>query len=261
VSGWDLAALGVVLAGASLYLVGAAHLRPRRGAAIACGVGWLALVVAFVPPLGPMADLLFAAHMGQHELLILVAPPLLVLGRPLLVMLWALPRRLRLTVGAVARRRGVAAVWRRLTGPVCVLVLHAVALWGWHLPAAFEAALADEALHAFQHLTFFVTAALFWWALVHGRFGRIGYGAGVLFVFATAMHSGALGALLTIAPRPLYGTHAARAAAAGVAPLTDQQLAGLLMWVPAGVVLLFAALGLFLAWLGQAERRGVAPAK
>ena len=256
-SAWDVAAIGVVLAGASLYVVGLARL-PRRsatGPAIACCIGWLVLVAAFAPPLGTLADLLFAAHMGQHELLILVAPALLVVGRPLLVALWAFPRHLRLSIATVARRPTVAAAWRRSTAPVVVLLLHGIVLWVWHLPVAFEAALAHEALHAFQHLTFFATAALFWWALVHGRFGRLGYGAGVLFVFATAIHSGALGALLTMAPRPLYPTHAARAAAAGSAPLQDQQLAGLLMWVPASVVLLLAALGLFVAWLGQVERR------
>jgi putative membrane protein len=258
-SAWDVAALSVVLAGASLYAVGLARLPSRRwatSAAVACSLGWLALVAAFAPPLGPHADLLFAAHMGQHELLILVAPALLVVGRPLLVALWALPRRLRVAIAAMARRPAVAAAWRRVTAPLVVLLLHGIALWVWHLPVAFEAALADEALHAFQHLTFFATAALFWWALVRGRFGRLGYGAGVLFVFATALHSGALGALLTMAPRPLYATHAARAAAAGTAPLADQQLAGLLMWVPASVVFLLAALGLFVAWLGQVERRG-----
>jgi putative membrane protein len=100
-----------------------------------------------------------------------------------------------------------------------------------------------------------VTAALFWWALLHGRYGRAGYGVGVFYVFATAIHTGALGALLTFAPRVLYPLYAARAAHMHVDALEDQQLGGLLMWVPFGVVLVVAGLAMFLAWLGESERR------
>ena len=263
-SGWDLAALAGAGALAIAYAVGVARLwrraGPRRGirgwAAAAAAAGWAALLVALGKPLAPLADLLFAAHMGQHELLMLVAAPLLVLGQPLLGALWALPAGARKGVGALLRRPAPRRAWHALTHPAAVLGVQAAVLWGWHLQRPFEAALAHEGLHAVQHATFFGAAALFWWALVHGRFGRLGYGVGVLVVFVTAAHSGALGALLTVAPAPWYPTHAARAAAHGVAPVADQQLAGLLMWVPASVVLLAAALALCGAWLGEAARRG-----
>lgn len=260
---WDVAAMAATVALGVAYAAGLYRLWRRGGlgagvrpwAAGAALLGWLALAAAVGPPLAGLSDLLFAAHMGQHELLMLVAAPLLVLGRSLLVASFALPRAARLRVGRWVRRRPVRHAWRRLTAPVAVLLVQAAVLWGWHVPRAFEAALADDALHAFQHLTFFATAALFWWALVHGRFGRMGYGAGVLVVFATAMHSGVLGALLTFAAHPWYPTHAARAAAHEVAPLADQQLAGLLMWIPAGVLLTAAGLALFAAWLGELARR------
>jgi cytochrome c oxidase assembly factor CtaG len=262
-SGWDQAALVGALALAGGYVLGLARLWGRAGAgagiarwaAAASGLGWLALLLALSPPLAPFADLLFAAHMGQHELLMLVAAPLLVIGRPLLVLLWALPAAARERVAAPVRATVVQRAWRRLTRPLSVLLLQAAVLWGWHLRAPFEAALRHEGLHAVQHLTFFAAAALFWWSLVHGRFGRLGYGAGVLVVFATAMHSGLLGALLTVADVPWYPTHAARAVAHGASPAADQQLAGLLMWVPAGVLLTVAGLALFAAWLGQLGRR------
>jgi mono/diheme cytochrome c family protein len=106
-----------------------------------------------------------------------------------------------------------------------------------------------------MHVCFLLTACLFWWALIHGRYGRLGYGAAVLFVFATAVHSGALGALMTFAPRAWYPLYAHRSAAAGHDPLQDQQLAGLIMWIPFGVVFLVLALALFAAWLGESERR------
>jgi putative membrane protein len=90
---------------------------------------------------------------------------------------------------------------------------------------------------------------------MHGRYGRLGYGVGVLYVFATAMHSQILGALLTFAAHGWYPTHASRTAAAHIDPIADQQLAGIVMWIPFGVVFLVIGLALFAAWLGEAERR------
>lgn len=154
---------------------------------------------------------------------------------------------------------GGGGVRRRfLTGSLAVWVIHGLALWVWHIPRLYEAALASEAVHAVQHLSFFVTAALFWWALVYGRYGRVGYGVGVFYVFTTALHSSILGALLTLAPRlwyPVYGERAAGWGGGSRDALEDQQLASLLMWVPTGVIFIVLGLALFAAWLGESERR------
>ena len=99
------------------------------------------------------------------------------------------------------------------------------------------------------------TAALFWWGMVHGRYGRAGYGVGVLYVFLTALHSTVLGALLTVAPNPWYGAYARATHGPHTDALGDQQLAGLIMWVPSGVIFIVVGLALFAAWLGEAERR------
>ncbi len=215
-----------------------------------------AIAVALLSRLDALADVLFSAHMGQHEILMLVAAPLLVMGKPWLTAAWALPERRRASLLAVSKRRTVRGPFRVLTGPLTILILHAVALWIWHVPGLFEHALRNENVHAFQHFCFFATAALFWWTLVNGRYGRAGYGAAVVFVFLTGLHSGVLGALITVAGRLWYPLHGARSAAAGVDPLRDQQLAGLLMWIPAGVLLMVLGLALLAAWLGEAERRG-----
>ena len=205
-------------------------------------------------PVGPhsRSEILFSAHMAQHEILILVSAPLMVLGRPMLVVLWALPPSQRSWVGRRMRHQVLLAMWSAITGPLVVLLLHAVVLWVWHVPALFEAALADETVHVLQHLSFFVTAVLFWWALIHGRYGRAGYGVGVAYVFATAMHTQILGALLAFGTRVWYPTHAART---GAGALEDQQLAGIVMWVPFGVIFVVISLALFAAWLGEIERR------
>jgi hypothetical protein len=93
-----------------------------------------------------------------------------------------------------------------------------------------------------MHVCFLFSAALFWWALVHGRYGRLGYGMGVLYAFTTGLHTTALGALMTIAPSPWYAVYRLRSPGFGVDPLADQQLAGLLMWVPFCAVFMIVAL-------------------
>jgi putative membrane protein len=260
---WDLCIGTCLTAGALAYGVGAARLwrqaGARRGArplaVAAYGASLLSLWIALLSPLDTLSDVLFSAHMGQHEILMLISAPLLVIGRPLAVMVWALPSGGRRRVISLVDEPAFRRAWHRATNPVVVLLLHGAALWIWHIPGFFEDALAHESVHAVQHLSFFLTSALFWWALIHGRYGRVGYGAAVLFVFATAMHSGLLGAMLTFAGRLWYPTHEARTRAAGIDPLEDQQLAGLLMWVPAGLLMTVLALALLSAWLGEGERR------
>lgn len=154
--------------------------------AAAFAAAWVTLLVALVSPLDRLSDRFFSVHMTQHELLMLVAAPLLVLGRPLVVAPWVLPERQRLGLRGWQHRWPLRA-WRWLTRPTVVLVLHGVVVWVWHLPVLFEAALHSEAVHAVQHVGFFWTAAPFWWALAHGRYGRLGYGVAVLFVSATAV--------------------------------------------------------------------------
>jgi putative membrane protein len=223
--------------------------------AFAFAGGIATLVIALLSPLDALSDVLFSAHMGQHELLMLVAAPLLVMGKPWLTAAWALPARWRSAVLPLGQAPVLRQPFRAVTAPVAILVLHALALWIWHIPGLFEGAMKNESVHALQHACFFITAALFWWALVQGRYGRGGYGAGLLFVFITGMHSGILGALITFGRRLWYPLYDQRARAAGLDPLRDQQLAGLLMWIPAGVILLVLGLALMAAWLGEAERR------
>lgn len=227
---------------------GGAGISHRQAAAFA--VGWLTLAVALVSPLDALSDELLSAHMVQHELLMIVAAPLLALSAPLVAIMWALPRNMR---GANIPRALQVMNW--VATPAFVFLLHALALWVWHLPSLYDAALEHEPVHIAQHVCFLGSACLFWWGMLHGRYGRLGYGAAVIYIFATAMHSGVLGALLTMAPYPWYRDYLATTTAWGYTPLEDQQVAGLIMWVPASVVFLVAGLGFLAAWLRESERR------
>ncbi|MDQ1591121.1 MAG: putative rane protein [Pyrinomonadaceae bacterium] len=226
----------------------------RRWEAWAFAGGWFALFVALVSPLHPWGEVLFSAHMTQHEVLMLVAAPLLVLGRPLLPMLWALPLKWRQRAGGVGRRKWFQSGWRALTNPLAAWAIHTAALWVWHVPALFQATLKSDLVHTLQHVSFLGSALLFWWALVHGRRGLMGYGAAALYMFTTSVHSGVLGALITFARNAWYPAYASSTGSWGLTPLEDQQLGGLIMWIPAGLVYIVAGLALVVGWMRESER-------
>jgi putative membrane protein len=231
--------------------VGRGILRFQAAAFVAAA---LALIAALSSPMDEWSEQYLAAHMVQHELLMVVAAPLFAISAAGMAMLWAFPASIRQQTMTILRRPAMLAIWAGLTAPVTVFLLHALALWIWHLPALYDAALEHEGIHVVQHLSFFGTAALFWWSLAEGRYGRAGYGIAVIYVFATAIHAGVLGALLTVSPHVWYAPYI-HDHPSGLTPLEDQQLAGLLMWIPAGILTAAGGLALFAAWLGESERR------
>jgi putative membrane protein len=238
-----------------LYRVAGAGRRALMYRTLAYDAGILVCALALLSPLDHASDVLFSAHMAQHELLMVVAAPLLVLGKPVIPMIWALPQSWRTPVASAVQDGAIGRAWSHLTGPLTATTLHAIALWIWHIPFLYEATLRNDYIHGFEHFCFFITAALFWWALIHGRYGRIGYGVAVFYVFLTSMHSGALAALMTFSSRVWYPYYQRAGLQWGIDPVQDQQLAGLIMWVPAGLVLVVLGLALFAMWLGEAEKR------
>lgn len=260
VSAWDAAALAALCLAGMLYALGSWRLARRRATSrsierFCFWLGWAVIVSAIAPPMDGAAAQTFSMHMAQHELLMLIGAPLMIVGRPIVPWLWALPRRGRALAGAGLQRGPISGAWRVATTPVVAWVVHGLVIWVWHAPALYEAAVRSEAIHAFQHVTFVGTAALFWWGLVYGRYGRAAYGASVLYVFTTMVHTGVLGAAFALSTSPFYGVYEERAAGAGLDAVLDQQLAGLYMWIPAGVVLMVCGLALLVAWLSEAERR------
>jgi putative membrane protein len=247
----DVFAASALAASGLLYAIGlwrmaAARATPPRLEIISSIAGWITLTIALLSPIATLSEWLFSVHMTQHELLMLVAAPLLAIGRALVPVLFALPKRWRSQIAP-------AATLRLASSPTFVFLLHAIALWVWHLPVLYEAAVLDDRIHLVQHVCFAGTAALFWWGLIRGRYGRLGYGAAFLYIFATAVHSGGLGALLAFSNRAWYALYVQRAQ--GGDALSDQQLGGLIMWVPAGIVMMLFGLAMFAAWLGESERR------
>ena len=225
--------------------------RPWRAAAFVAG--WLALVAALVSPLHALGEALFSAHMAQHELLMTIAAPLLVLGRPLVPALFALPPGARRGASGWTQRPWFRAAWTRITQPGTAWLLHAIAIWGWHLPRLYDATLQNDFVHTLQHVSFLGTALLFWWTVLHPSWS--GRGAAMISLFTTMLHTGALGAILTVSSATWYPAYAATTRPWGLTPLEDQQLGGLIMWIPGGAAYLIAALALLGNSLRQSERR------
>lgn len=216
----------------------------RPWQAVCFGLGIALLALALLGPLESLSGRSFAAHMSQHMVLIALAPPLLLLGVPATALGRFAPPFLLVLRTPLAR-------------PAVAFALHAIVVWAWHAPAAFQAALVADVVHALEHTTLFASALLFWWCLLHaGRQEASGHGVAALLALATLIHTGMLGALLTFAPQPLYAIYADASPVFGLSALEDQQLAGLLMWVPGGFVYLCAGLWQVAQWLRRATRSG-----
>ncbi|MBW8908958.1 MAG: cytochrome c oxidase assembly protein [Mesorhizobium sp.] len=264
-AGWTLA-LPITLplaATVSLYIAGAIRLWRRSGRgrsllsrqALLFIAGWAVLAFALVSPLHALGEGVFAAHMIEHELLMAVAAPLLVASRPTAAMMWALPARLRQTFAAAGHADVLQVIWTFISRPVVATVLHGAAIWVWHVPALFEAALQQGALHYAQHASFLGTGLLFWWVLLPRRGREHDSGNAVMHLFFTSLHTGLLGALLVVSPRLWYPENAIGSKLWGLSPLEDQQLAGLMMWIPAGLIYGGAALLLAALWIRSSGRR------
>ncbi|HUP30803.1 MAG TPA: cytochrome c oxidase assembly protein [Usitatibacter sp.] len=254
-----------LVAAALLYFIGVRRLwrRAGRGRGVSVseasrfGAGWGVLAIALVSPLDGLGEALFSAHMAQHELLMTLAAPLLVLGRPIEAWTWGLAPAWRGPLAELARAPAIEWPLAFASRPLSAWLLHATAIWAWHVPAFFEAALRDPGVHALQHASFLGTAILFWWS-VFGRGIRKPDSASVAGVFTTMLHSGGLGALLTFAPTVWYVHYASTTFPYGLTALEDQQLGGLVMWGPGGLPYLAIGLAIVGAWLARGRSAAAA---
>lgn len=257
---WDPLIVSALLLSGMLYVLGIVGCRQHQAhfpwTTIACfSAGWLFLIIALVSPLHELGDFLFSAHMAQHELLMVVAAPLMIAGRPEHVYMWAFGADGRKMMGSALSNTLLKRIWKILAVPSVAWSVHAAALWIWHIPSLFNATISQTWIHGLQHISFLGTALLFWGALLRGHMGKDNYGLGIVYVFTTAVHTTILGALLTFAASPWYSVYAKTTKLWGFTQLDDQQIGGLIMWVPAGVVYILIGLWLFAAWIRDSDRR------
>ena len=257
--------LALILA-AWVYLRGAAriarrtppsrrwHQLHRRTTAFCLSMG--ALVIALVSPLNALGTALLSARMTEHMVLLMVAPPLLVLSAPLAPVLLGLPgswrRRL---VHQWAAHRPIRWSWRAVTAPGTIIAINIVVLWSWHVPPMHDLAMRSALVHVLEPISFFLSGWLMWWTALQpvGR-RTVSYGIGIAILIANAAQHTALGLFLTFSTTPWYPGHAQAAVRWGLTPLDDQHLAGVVMWIPADIIALVGAGALLLAWLRSSER-------
>ncbi|HET8613164.1 MAG TPA: cytochrome c oxidase assembly protein [Sphingomonas sp.] len=244
-----------MLVAAALFAAGWIRLASRggagtvalRGRALSFALGLVTLFGALVSPLHEAGEHSFALHMIEHELLMLVVPPLLVLAEPLAIMRWAFPPDAHRAFRGFFASRPIAATRRWLTACIPATLLQTATLWLWHAPPLFDLALASRGWHVVQHLCFLGTALWFWTAMFRRSEGDVDAyrrcALAILCLFATSIASGALGALLAFSESPWYAPYARPGLdLLGLSPAQDQQLAGLIMWIPGGLVHTVAAL-------------------
>lgn len=226
-----------------------------RGRVAAFSAGLSVLFVALVSPLDSLSEELFSAHMVQHLLLVLAAAPLFVIGRFPLALAWVLPARWTSTVWNKWRWK---QAWKFFTRPAVASPLHVVTIWAWHMPRLYEASLRNEWVHFLEHASFFLTAFLFWQVfadlvdnLYAGNSAK--FGLAIFYVFGIMLVNGLLGVLIAFSPYVWYPIYIHEYTIFGLTALEDQQLAGAIMWVPAGIIYTGSALTVMGRWLFAME--------
>jgi putative membrane protein len=257
-TGWSIEplALGLLLASVLTFAIGYRRMTPSQRAAIVPAYRTLAyagavavLVAALFSPIDAYADSSFAWHMAQHLMLMLFAAPLMALSNAHLAALFTLPMSWRRFAGRLFNRTpGVKAAGSSRLAPIIAATLFALGLWLWHAPRLYDEALANEQLHTLEHLTFLITAAVFWRMISTSGDRRLDAGTSIVLVTLVGLQGNLMAALITLAPDPLYASYAAQ-------PLQDQQIAGLLMWVPAGVIYLSATIMAITRLVGHSPQR------
>ncbi len=253
----------ITIAFALLYWVGSRRtVTPRRTRAaqrrrsVWFYAGVATLILALASPLDALSEQLFWAHMTQHVLLLVVAPPLIVLARPWIRLWRVLPLDARRSVGGwISHSRRAAplrGVSRSLGGPTASFVLFSVVLLGWHLPSLFDATLRSSTLHGVEHTLFFSTALMFWKQVIDSPplRARLSAPERVVYVIGAMIVSWVLAIVLALAPHPLYAPYAhAASRAGGISAIADQQIAAGIMWVPGSITFVIVIFAYINRWL------------
>jgi cytochrome c oxidase assembly factor CtaG len=224
--------------------------------------GLFVIGLALLSPIDVLGSQLFLMHMVQHLLLIMIAPPLLLIANPMAVILWGLPTRARHRVGRVMshllhRKSSFRHALRSLTAPGVIWLFSVISIIGWHDPVAYNGALRNRYIHDLEHINFFLVGMLFWWKVtgagprIYKQFPLIGR---IAFVIAAIPPNMFTGVVIAFATEPLYSYYTTVPRLWGISVMTDQQVSGIIMWIPGSMMYIIAAL-LLAAQLLQGEAR------
>jgi putative membrane protein len=256
--------LGIALA-AVIYGAGLRELERRgrlwslvqRRHVASFALGLIALLVALQSPLDTYDSRLFTIHMVQHLILLMVAPPLLLLGKPIPVLLMGLPPAVvRRVARAHARTSWLNGLTGRLTSPPVAWTLYVGDVLLWHVPALYQATLFYPGVHLLEHMCFLSTGLVFWWVIIEPMPGpaRVHHGVRMAMSWSAVLPMVALGALFTFPGSLWYPWYAAQPRLWGLSAIDDQHIGGLIMWLPGSMMHVIGASILFFAMLARDER-------
>ena len=261
-----------------LFVVGWRRLRARGGRVTGwrtLGAAWrpvsyiaglVVIGLALLSPFDVLVQQLFFMHMIQHLLLIMIAPPLLLLPNPLPFLLWGLPGPLRRGAGEVLNRiihkqSAVGRVLRAATTPVIVWFIFVGTIIGWHDPSLYNAALSSEWVHDLEHITMFGAGMLYWWIVsgagprLHKNLSRV---AKIAFILAVIPPNMALGIVLAFSQQPIYSFYNDMPRLWGISALDDQRISGVIMWIPGNMMHFMTALAIIFLMLSGEGRKPAA---
>ena len=226
-----------------LRRAGVPFLPPWRAVAFLSGL--CSIWVALASPVDVLNEFILTAHMLQHMLLMMVAPPLILLGAPLIPLVRGLPNlATREFIGPLLNWSVAERMGRTLTHPVVATLLMGVGMFAWHTPSLYELALRSSSWHETEHACFFLTALIFWWPVVLPWPGRAQWPrwAMIPYLLVADLQNTALSATLTFSDRVLYPSYSAVPRLIGLSPLEDQIAAGAFMWVAGSLVFVVPAI-------------------
>jgi cytochrome c oxidase assembly factor CtaG len=257
---WDVGIVLIVFG--VVYFRG--WLRLRRGGearlseAVSYVLALAAIAGALLSPLDDLASYLLIAHMAQHELLMMIAPPLILLANPVPALFWGLNRRSRLQAGYFLSRDSAIRRVRDFVGSMPVAwCLYVGNLWAWHYPALYQAALQNTRIHDLEHILFFLTALVFWWPIMRpiSRPAPIQDGLRILYIFLAATQDAVLSGLIALSNRILYPHYETALRLWDLTPREDQVGGGIVMFAVGSTTYLVAALVLVNLLLGGGRNK------
>jgi len=257
---WRLEIIVILMLAGSLYTLGwqrIQHSRLATGWRLVAYWGGLTLVaIALMSPIDVLGEQLFYMHMIQHLLLVMLAPPLLLIANPFPFFLWGLPHTARRTgAGLFKTKSSFRHVLRTVTPPGIIWIVYTACLLGWHDPSAYNWALRSEWVHDIEHCTFFITALLFWWHVIgngphiHRRFTQM---TRVVYLLISVPVTMLTGIAIAFSSEPIYTYYTTVPRLWGISIMNDQILGGVIMWIPGSMMYIIAAL-ILVAGLVQNE--------
>ena len=220
--------------------------------------GWLALLVGAISPIDGLSGDLFLMHMIQHMLLMMIGPPLMLLGAPIVPVLRGLPNVVRYNFAIpLLQMRRVHKGLSILTSPLVAWLFFVFTLWIWHIPSVYNNASQNEGLHVIQHIMFISASGFFWWAVIDPvpLRPRLAYGLRLLYLFLATIQSTVLAGIITLSPEVLYTYYENMPRTWGVSMADDQTIAGLIMWIPGAMIYFTALATIFIVLLNKEDAR------